>query len=108
MVEIFGKLYYIDIDSVTKKCELVVESRLPETDIEETDDDTETDLIPVVDQTINIFKYEMVKMCIDTVLTEGVPDDPGMGLFSQEISIPFKIAFNTLIKYGILIESEDE
>ena len=50
----------------------------------------------------------MVKMCIDTVLTESVPDDPGMGLFSQEISIPFKIAFNTLIKYGILIESEDE
>ena len=46
-------------------------------------------------------------MCLDTILTEAAQDDNGMGLLNSELSIPFKIAFNTLIKYQILTK-EDE
>ena len=59
-----------------------------------------------VEQTINVFKYDAVKQCIDTVLTEGSQDDNGIGLLNSELSLPFKFAFNTLLKYGILVKDE--
>jgi hypothetical protein len=47
-------------------------------------------------------------MCLERVLSEYQEVDEKMGPFAQnELSISFKIAFNTLIKYQILIE-EDE
>ena len=60
-----------------------------------------------VEQTINVFKYDAVKQCLDTLLTEGAQDDNGLGLLTNELSIPFKFAFNTLIKYGILVKSDE-
>jgi hypothetical protein len=58
---------------------------------------------------INIFKYETIKMCLDRVLNEY--DEQGeekMGLFGQnDLSLSFKIAFNTLIKYQILLEDDE-
>jgi len=55
-----------------------------------------------VEQSINVFKYDTIKQCLDTLLTEGAQDDNGLGLLTNELSIPFKFSFNTLIKYGIL------
>jgi len=66
------------------------------------------DPIPRTDQTINVFKYDIVKQCIDTLLTEQGGGDNMMGLQASDISIPFKFAFNTLINYGILVKSQDE
>jgi hypothetical protein len=57
-----------------------------------------------VEQTINVFKYDTIKQCLDTVLTEGTHDDNGLGLLNSELSLPFKFAFNTLIKYGIIVK----
>lgn len=59
-----------------------------------------------IEQTINVFKYDTVKQCLDTILTEGSQDDNGLGLLNSELSIPFKFSFNTLIKYGILVKDE--
>ena len=53
MVEIFGKEYYIDIDGITDKCRT---GRTIKTDDEE--DSLE----------VNIFKYEIIKMCLDRIL----------------------------------------
>lgn len=49
-------------------------------------------------------------MCIETVLTSVEEVDEGMGDYSQNnMSVPFKLAFNTLIMNEILISlSEDE
>lgn len=48
-------------------------------------------------------------MCLDRVLNEY--DEQGedkMGLFGQsDLSLSFKIAFNTLIKYQILLEDDE-
>jgi len=57
-----------------------------------------------IEQTINVFKYDTIKQCLDTVLTENSQDDNGIGLLNGELSIPFKFAFNTLIKYGIIVK----
>lgn len=57
---------------------------------------------------INIFKYETIKMCLERLLNEFIDADDDMVPFSQnEVSVSFKIAFNTLIKYKILMEEED-
>ena len=95
MVEVFGEYYYIDIEKITETCEMIVD---PIKDEEGNPTQME--------QTINVFKYDTVKQCLDTILTENSQDDNGIGLLNGELSIPFKFAFNTLIKYGILVKDE--
>ena len=93
MVELFGKSYYIDVDGITKKCQTVgtVEN---EGDIESLE--------------INFFKYEIIKVCLERVLNEYEEVDEELGALAEEgLSISFKIAFNTLIKYEILIEDDE-
>jgi hypothetical protein len=96
MVEIFGEYYYIDTNKIVECCEINYEA------IKSSDDK------PVqIEQTINVFKYDTIKQCIDTILTENLQDDNGLGLLNSELSIPFKFAFNTLIKYGILVKIDE-
>jgi hypothetical protein len=97
MVEVFGEYYYIDIDKITEVCELVVN------EVEKENEESPSQL----DQTINVFKYDAIKLCMDTVFTENTSDDNGLGLLNSELSIPFGFAFNTLIKYGILVKSDE-
>jgi hypothetical protein len=47
---------------------------------------------------INIVKFELVKMLLEVVLSEQEEIDDKLGLKSNmNISIPFKIAFNSLL-----------
>jgi hypothetical protein len=94
MVELFGKQYYIDLDGITERC------KTGNTIKEEGEEDT---------LEVNIFKYEVIKMCLSTVLSEAEEMDEEIAPFSQNgTSIAFKIAFNTLIKNNILVEQEQE
>ena len=93
MVEIFGKSYYIDLDGITEKC------RTGNTIKDEGEEET---------LEVNIFKYEIIKMCLDRVLGEIDEVDEQLGKFAQEgTSVSFRIAFNTLIKNQILIEDDE-
>jgi len=93
MVEIFGQNYYIDVDGISNKCQ---------TGNQIQNEDGTTTL------EINLFKYEIIKTCIERVLNEFEEADEKLGEFGESnLSISFKIAFNTLIKYEILI-LEDE
>jgi hypothetical protein len=99
MLEIFGKEYYIDLDRITEECRLEV-NKPDENSEENIEEDT---------QTINIFKYEILKIFIERILSENFEDDETIGSFgSDSTTLSFKIAFNTLIKNQILIENEDE
>jgi hypothetical protein len=92
MVELFGKSYYIDIDGITEKC------RTGNTIKDEEGETLE----------INIFKYEIIKMCLDRVLNDYEDVDEEMGVFGgNNVNVSLKIAFNTLIKHGILIEDDE-
>ena len=97
MVEIYGKHYYIDLDAVTDRCRI---EPIKKSEIEEDEDSTGS---------LNIFKYEIVKMCLERVLGEYDEDDNDSDIFgAKKASQSFKIAFNTLIKYEILIEELNE
>ena len=99
MVEIYGKHYYIDLDAVTDRCR--IDSIKKHEEHDEDEDDSAGSL--------NIFKYEIVKMCLERVLGEYEEDDNDSDIFgAKKASQSFKIAFNTLIKYEILIEELNE
>lgn len=93
MVKIFGKYYYLDLDMVIESCE--TGKSYDEDGSEHTE--------------INVFKYDIIKMCIDRILTEYEEADEDMSLFGENrITTSFKIAYNTLIKNNILIEYDEE
>jgi hypothetical protein len=71
----FGENYYIDLDKIEKEIEL----------------DTATG-----ETQFHLVKYEMIKMMIETIITESESVDEKLGANSSELTIPFKIAFNTL------------
>jgi hypothetical protein len=97
MVEIYGKNYYIDLDSVTDRCRIESIKKYEE---DEEDENSGS---------LNIFKYEIVKMCLERVLGEYDEQDNDSDIFGvKKASQSFKIAFNTLIKYEILIEELNE
>jgi hypothetical protein len=102
MVNIFGRLYYIDIDAITDKCRIGTPPKPRKRTVKPEASDEEDG-----EQAINIFKYELIKLCIERVLNEFIEDDSKMGDLSMDgSSVSFKIAFNTLIKNDILIEYE--
>lgn len=99
MVEYFGKNYYIDLDGITDKCRTTNTLKSSEEEVEGEDEGL---------LEINIFKYEIIKMCLDRVLSEFEEPDDDMGLLQKDNTpISFKIAINTLIKYEILIEDDE-
>jgi hypothetical protein len=84
MVEILGKFYYVDIEAITEKC------KTGETVTEEDGHETTS---------INIFKYETIKMCLERILSEYDEVDEDMGTYATKgMSLSFKLAFNTLLK----------
>lgn len=92
MIEVLGENYFIDLDRIEEYLEIddAILSLTGSTNEHETK--------------INLIKFEMVKMLLDTILTENseVFDDK-LGLKSQaKTSIPFKIAFNTLLNKKLI------
>jgi hypothetical protein len=64
----------------------------------EDDVETEDDVAELKEEKqIHLVKYELVKNFLETVLTEANEVDEDLGMKSNEVSIPFKIAFNSLL-----------
>ena len=85
MLNIFGETYHIDFD----KIENLISIKHTDTG------DTE--------QNVSIVKFELIKTMLDVVLSESGEIDEKMGLKgSNDLTIPFKIAFNTLLRYEII------
>lgn len=91
MVNFFGKDYYIDFDKITEKCEI------------KKSDEAEA-------LEVNVFKYELIKMCLQRVLEDGYEGEDGdISSFKMDNrSVSFKIALYTLIKNEILLEYDEE
>ena len=81
MFNVFGENYYSDLDKI-------------EDFVQYSGTWGETQ-IPVV-------KYESVKAMVDTILTEIGEVDENLGMKNNEVTIPFKIAFNTLLMKKII------
>jgi hypothetical protein len=51
---------------------------------------------------INIVKYEMIKLMVEVVMDSQEEVDEKLGPRAEGISIPFKLAFNTLLNKQII------
>jgi hypothetical protein len=81
MIKILNENYYIDLDVLDKL--LQIENSSGETQI-------------------HIVKYEVVKMLLDTILTEVEEVDEKLGPNNSDLTIPFKLSFNTLLVNKII------
>lgn len=89
MINVLGSTYYVDLDKVEEYIGIPLE-------VEEIESgSTETK--------INIVKFDLVKMMLDTVLTEHEDLDETLGMKqSSNTSIPFRIAFNSLLNKKLI------
>jgi hypothetical protein len=81
MLKILGDNYYFDIDFIEQYINV----------------DPPTDYSGLPQNHISVVKYEMVKMMIETLIVENEDADETLGMKSTELSIPFRLAFNSLL-----------
>lgn len=92
MLEFLGDNYYFDIDELEKQVSYE-KSVLPISSGE-----TETP-----EQQISVTRYDTFKSLIEVILTEREDLDDSLGVHgSKNLTIPFKLAFNTLLINKIL------
>lgn len=88
MLKILGEYYYVDMDMIDTF-----------TKIEDTSEPTEEN---EMDGTkVHLVKYETVKFMLEIVMDQQSEVDEKL-LGSSELSIPFKLAFNTLLNKKII------
>ena len=91
MFKVLGENYYIDLDKVEEYIDM---------SIQEEEDET---MSGSTEMKINIIKFEMIKMLMDTILTEHEEVDEKLGLkSSSNTSIPFRLAFNSLLNKKLI------
>jgi hypothetical protein len=90
MLNVLGENYYVDLDEI--------ESYLDMTDELSTEPTS-----GATEMRINIIKFEMVKMMLETILSEQEDMDEKLGYKgASKTSIPFKIAFNSLLNKKLI------
>ena len=93
MIKVLGENYYIDLDRVEEYLDMSVQS-------ENENDET---MSGESESKINIIKFEMVKMLMDTILTEHEEIDEKLGMkSSNNTSIPFRLSFNSLLNKKLI------
>ena len=89
MITIFDENYYLNLDNLDKFVN--VPPTLPVTG------ETESQ------QQISIVKYEMIKLLTDVIMTEAEDVDDKLGSrATNNLTIPFKLAWNTMLNYKFI------
>ncbi len=90
MVNVLGENYFIDLDAIEEYLDMTLEPSIENSGVTETK--------------VNLIKFEMVKMLLEVILSEDVEMDDKLGIKSSNssTSIPFKIAFNTLLNKKLI------
>jgi hypothetical protein len=93
MLTFLGDNYYLDINELEKQVSYE-KSVLPLITTGETENS---------EQQISVTRFETFKLLIDVILTEREDLDDSLGVHAgKDLSVPFKIAFNTLLINNIL------
>lgn len=116
MIEFGGIYYYIDIDALEKL--IYVPHKEGDTHVTyETTTKTLANLaseqttvetkIPKVRE-VDFVKYEIIRNCIEIILDSDDQGDSALGAEAalEQMSMAYKVAFNTLYKYEIIKEQE--
>jgi hypothetical protein len=113
---IAGSQYYFDLDELSQFIRIekneTVDDILGETKYEKKDskekseESEESEETPLEGQIIDLTKWETIKVMIESVLSENGPVDEAMGKtkLGEQLSIPFRLSFNTLLNYKIIKE----
>lgn len=88
MLKILGEYYYVDMDMIDEFTKIE--------DLSEQSEETEMDGTKV-----HLVKYETVKFMLEIVMDQQSEVDEKL-LGNSELSIPFKLAFNTLLNKKII------
>ena len=96
MLTILNEEYFIDIDKFDEYVQVSKEIVIK---VDENGDPVEGD---TEGNTISIVKYEVLKLMLEVIMEGQDSIDEKMGIKSSEISIPFKLAFNTLLNKKII------
>lgn len=80
MFELWGENYYLDLEKIQDESQFVNESG---------------------ETQIHVVKYDTLRLLIETVMTEDEVDEK-LGMKSADITLPFKLAFNTLLVNKII------
>jgi hypothetical protein len=109
MFEIAGESYYFDLEELSSFIRIehdeTVEDILNEAkkDFLKENEGLDEKNIHNVD-IIDFPKWETTKVMMECILSENGPVDEAMGFtkLSNQLSIPFKMSFNTLLKHKII------
>ena len=100
MLKILNEYYYLDLDKMEDLVNIPTKEK---TDTEKTEgEESEVEELDGMTQHISIVKYDMLKIMVDVLMTESEEVDEKLGPKSSELSIPFKLAFNTLLNKKII------
>ena len=89
MLPIWDENYYIDLDKIEEFIDL--------TNVINDEISGNTN-----DHKINVVKYEMVKLMLDVIMSEQAEPDEKIGIANAQLSIPFRLAFNSLLNKKII------
>lgn len=87
MLKVMGENYFVDLDEVENYLNMNEDS---------------TDFSSSTESKVNIIKFEMVKMLMEVLLTENNEMDDKLGMKSKDLSVPFRLAFNTLLNKKLI------
>ena len=90
MLKILNEYYYLDLDKMEEMVNLPSKNK------------PEGEELESVEQHISVVKYDILKVMIEVLMTESEEVDEKLGPKSSELSIPFKLAFNTLLNKKII------
>jgi len=102
MLQFLEENYYVDFIALEKEVNIPKNEDGKEITTEKETEKTSEDKFT---QHISVVKFETIKMMLEVVLTEREEIDDNLGIragTSKSLSIPFKIAFNTLLRHGII------
>ena len=86
MIKILGEHYYLDLDKIEEF-----------TNVEPSEGFT-----GITENHISVVKYDMVKILIEVLMSENGQIDETLGMKSAEMTMPFKLAFNSLLNKKLL------
>lgn len=90
MINVLGENYFIDLDEIEQYLDM-------------SDESSNEILSGNTEMKINIIKFEMVKMLLETILSEQEVMDEKLGMKSNSnTSIPFRLAFNSLLNKKLI------
>ena len=103
--------YYLDLDFLSDFCAIKIEKQ-EENDSGEVDENGEPIKINTMSSGIDVFKYDIIKMCLDRILFDKEMNSMDSELMtmrrSSEEEASYKLAFNTLLAHKIIKRYERE